>query len=222
MVGSFPGFLSGESPVASGYSLCYIHTMATEARIKRVHDVLSSRQPDLRVVFEELTNAHNASAVLRTCDAAGVLHVHFVSAAATEFPINKAISTRADKWVELHPHRTIADCVKSLKAEGFQVAATCLSEDAIAYDMVDYTRPTAVIFGNESDGITPEALTLADVKIKIPMLGMVQSLNLSVSVGIILYEALRQRRARGFFESPRLSEKERAAIAGKWLSPDKD
>ena len=196
--------------------------MPTDARIKRVHDVLSSRQPDLRVIFEELTNAHNASAVLRTCDAAGVLHVHFVSAAGTEFPINKAISTRADKWVELHPHRTISECVEALQKEGFQVAATCLAEDAVAYDSVDYTRPTAVIFGNESEGITPEALTLAEVKIKIPMLGMVQSLNLSVSVGIILYEALRQRRARGFIEKPRLSEQDLAALARKWLSPDKD
>ncbi len=196
--------------------------MPTEARIKRVHDVLSARQPDLRVVFEELTNAHNASAVLRTCDAAGVLHVHFISAAGTDFPINKAISTRADKWVELHLHRTISDCVSSLQKEGFQVAATCLSEDAVAYDALDYTRPTAVIFGNESEGITSEALTLADVKVKIPMLGMVQSLNLSVSVGIILYEALRQRRAGGPLERSRLAEKELQVLARKWLSPDKD
>ena len=196
--------------------------MPTEARIKRVRQVLSFRQPDLRVVFEELTNAHNASAVLRTCDAAGVLHVHFVSAGTDAFPINKAISTRADKWVSLHHHPTMDECIAALKKEDFQVAATCLAEEAIPYDKVDYTRPTAVIFGNESDGISPEALRLADLKVKIPMLGMVQSLNLSVSVGIILYEALRQRQERGFFKGPRLAQKEFDEFAKKWLSPAED
>jgi tRNA (guanosine-2'-O-)-methyltransferase len=184
--------------------------------------VLSFRQPDLRVVFEELTNAHNASAVLRTCDAAGVLHVHFVSAGSDSFPINKAISTRADKWVSLHHHPTMGGCIGALKKEGFQVAATCLAEEAVPYDRLDYTRPTAVIFGNESDGISTEALRLADFKLKIPMLGMVQSLNLSVSVGIILYEALRQRQERGFFEKPRLTKEELDELAGKWLSPAED
>jgi tRNA (guanosine-2'-O-)-methyltransferase len=202
--------------------LCYISRVPTEARIKRVHQVLSLRQPDLRVVFEELTNPHNASAVLRTCDAAGVLHVHFVSAGGDDFPINKAISTRADKWVELHRHETIGDCVSTLKKKNFQIAATCLREDAIPYDAVNYTKPTAIIFGNESEGITSEALDLADLTIKIPMLGMVQSLNLSVSVGIILYEALRQRQALGFFKRPRLSSEDCAAFAKKWLSAEHD
>jgi tRNA (guanosine-2'-O-)-methyltransferase len=196
--------------------------MPTEARVKRVRQVLSFRQPDLRVVFEELTNAHNASAVLRTCDAAGVLHVHFVSAGTDAFPINKAISTRADKWVALHHHPTMADCIDALKKEGFQVAATCLAEEAVPYDQVDYARPTAVIFGNESDGISAEAMRLADLKVKIPMLGMVQSLNLSVSVGIILYEALRQRRALGYLNGRRLSEREFEEFAAKWLSPSED
>ncbi|OGD17946.1 MAG: hypothetical protein A2Y69_06965 [Candidatus Aminicenantes bacterium RBG_13_59_9] len=196
--------------------------MPTKARIQRVRQVLSSRQPDLRVIFEELTNPHNASAVLRTCDAAGVLHIHYVSAAGQPFPVNKAISTRADKWVVLHHHATMGECVSVLKKKGFQVAATCLTEDARPYDVLDYCRPTAVIFGNESEGITPEAVGLADFKVKIPMQGMVQSLNLSVSVGIVLYEALRQRRATGYGQRRRLSNKEYAELTKKWLSPGKE
>lgn len=208
--------------ILAASKLCYISRVPTEARIKRVQRVLSFRQPDLRVVFEELTNPHNASAVLRTCDAAGVLHVHFVSAGGEDFPINKAISTRADKWLELHRHPTIRDCVSGLKKDGFQVAATCLAEEAIPFEAVDYAKPTAIIFGNESEGITPEALDLADYKIRIPMLGMVQSLNLSVSVGIILYEALRQRRALDFFDRTRLRPEDYAALVKKWLSTEHD
>jgi tRNA (guanosine-2'-O-)-methyltransferase len=193
----------------------------TEARIQRVERVLSLRQPDLRVIFEELTNAHNASAVLRTCDAAGVLHVHYVSAASGSFPVNKAISTRADKWVELHHHPTMEACVAGLKRRGFQIAATSLDEDARPFDEPDYTLPTAVIFGNESEGLSPAAARLADFRVKIPMLGMVQSLNLSVSVGIILYEALRQRRASGRLPGG-LPPEEYAELVRKWLSPKED
>jgi len=203
-------------------ALWYSFSVPTEARIRRIQQVLSLRQPDLRVIFEELTNPHNASAVLRTCDAAGVLHVHFVSAAADSFPINKSISTRADKWVTLHRHATLRECVSVLKKKRYQLAAACLTEDALPYNALNYTRPTAIIFGNESEGITPEAVDLADFKIKIPMLGMVQSLNLSVSVGIVLYEAFRQRQAKGYFKRRRLSNTDYAEFTKNWLSPKED
>ena len=82
---------------------------------------------------------------------------------------------------------------------------------------MDYTRPLALVFGCESFGITAEAAALADRKIRIPMVGMVQSLNLSVSVAIILFEAFRQRQARGFFDRPRLSPAELEEMKAKWL-----
>jgi len=193
--------------------------MPTEERIARVTGVLSHRQPDLRIVLERITNAHNANAVLRTCDAAGVLHVDLIGPEAEPFLINKAITTRADKWLELHHHDSTAVCLAGLRERGFQVAVTCLAEGAIDHTELDYTRATAIVFGNESDGVSPEALAQADVRIRIPMFGMAQSLNLSVSAGIILYEAVRQRRAGGLYDGPRLSPAELEEYVRTWLGP---
>ncbi|MCX6562954.1 MAG: RNA methyltransferase [Candidatus Aminicenantes bacterium] len=191
--------------------------MPTDERLAKVRRVLSLRQPDLRVVLEEVTNAHNASAALRTCDAAGIMHVDVIGSSEDPLPINQAITTRADKWLDFHFYPSTKDCLVELKKQGFKIAATHLGPDAVFHTQVDFTQPLAVVFGSESEGISLEALRYADYKIKIPMFGMVQSLNLSVSVGIILYEALRQRLGQGLFEGPRLSPEEFEDYLDKWL-----
>jgi tRNA (guanosine-2'-O-)-methyltransferase len=190
----------------------------TPERVERVRRLLSLRQPDLRVVLEGVAIAHNASAVIRTCDAAGILHLDLISPNPDLLGINKAISTRAEKWVDIRIHSSIADCLMPLKHGGLSVAVTHLGKEAIDYTELDYTRPLAVVFGSESEGVSADALALADHRIRIPMLGMVQSLNLSVSVGIILFEAFKQRRTRGFYEKSRLSDEEFAGYLRKWLS----
>jgi tRNA (guanosine-2'-O-)-methyltransferase len=190
----------------------------TPRRIIKVKKLLSLRQPDLRVVLEGVSIAHNASAVMRTCDAAGVLHVDIISAGQDVPLINRAISTRAEKWVETRVHSAVGDCLKPLQDSGFKVAVTHLGKESLPYTELDYTQPLVLVFGNESEGVSPDALALADFKIMIPMLGMVQSLNLSVSVGIILYEALRQRWDKGFYRHRRIRDEEYEAYLRKWLS----
>ena len=195
--------------------------MPTKERIEKVKRVLSLRQPDLRVVLEEVKNTHNASAVVRTCDAAGILNLDIISASEEPFPVNEAISTRAEKWLQFHYYTSTTDCLTQLKAEGFKIVATHLSEDSLSYMDLDYTQPLAVIFGNEAEGISEKALALADYKIRIPMIGMAQSLNLSVSVGIILYEAMKQRQDKGYYKKRMLSPKEFKAYQDEWLGLSK-
>lgn len=192
--------------------------MPTKERIEKVKRVLSLRQPDLRVVLEEVKNTHNASAVVRSCDAAGILYVDIISADEEPFPVNEAISTRAEKWIQFQYYTSASDCLNSLKKEGIKIAATHISEDSLPYTDLDYTQPMAIVFGNEAEGLSEEALALADYKIKIPMIGMTQSLNLSVSVGIILYEAMKQRREKGLYNEKRLSPDEFNACMKKWLN----
>ncbi len=192
--------------------------MPTKERIEKVKRVLSLRQPDLRVVLEEVKNTHNASAVVRSCDAAGILYVDIISADEEPFPVNEAISTRAEKWIQFQYYTSASDCLNSLKKEGIKIAATHISEDSLPYTDLDYTQPMAIVFGNEAEGLSEEALALADYKIKIPMIGMTQSLNLSVSVGIILYEAMKQRREKGLYNEKRLSPDEFNAYMKKWLN----
>jgi tRNA (guanosine-2'-O-)-methyltransferase len=127
--------------------------------------------------------------------------------------------SRAEKWVETRLYDSLDACLPPLKEAGFQVAVTHLGESTLPYASIDYTRPTAVVFGSESAGVSARALDYADAEIKIPMFGMVQSLNLSVSVAVILYEAMRQRLAAGFYERRRLSDSEYERLFRKWLSP---
>jgi len=192
--------------------------MPTKERIQKVEKVLSFRQSDLHVVLEEVTNTHNASAVVRTCDAAGILYLDIISASRDPFPVNEAISTRAEKWLHFSHYRSTKECLEHLKKKGFKIAATFLGEKSILHTDIDYTKPLAVVFGNESEGISEEARNMADHVIRIPMFGMAQSLNLSVSVGIILYEALKQRMAKDFHKKRRLSPQEFQSFLNTWLN----
>jgi len=192
--------------------------MPTPERIEKVDRVLSLRQSDLRVVLEGVTIAHNASAVIRTCDAAGILYLDLVSPNPELLRFNEAISTRADKWLEIAVHPTPAECLAPLKKAGFEIVATHLQKDAVPYTDIDFARPVALVFGSESEGISEEALAFADKVVRIPMLGMVQSLNLSVSVAVMLYEALRQRSAKGYFKKARLSAEELERHRKRWLN----
>jgi tRNA (guanosine-2'-O-)-methyltransferase len=197
---------------------CYSPRMPTPERIERVERVLAHRQADLRVVLEGVTIAHNASAVMRTCDAAGVLYLDLISPNPELLRLNEAISTRADKWIEIGVHAAPAACLAPLKESGFEIVATHLTREAAPYTEVDLARPVALVFGSESEGISDECLAFADRVVRIPMFGMVQSLNLSVSVAVMLYEALRQRAAKGYSERSKLTAAESERLRKKWLN----
>jgi len=191
--------------------------MPTKERIEKVERVLSFRQADLRVVLEEVTNTHNASAVVRTCDAAGVLDLDIISSNQEPFPVNEAISTRAEKWLRFNTYGSTEECLKAVKNLGYKIFATHLGEKSLPYTDLDYTQPVALVFGNESEGISETAQKLADRLVRIPMFGMAQSLNLSVSVGIILYEAIRQRALKGGGKNRPLSQEDYESLRDSWL-----
>jgi tRNA (guanosine-2'-O-)-methyltransferase len=167
-------------------------------RYHRIQTVLKARQTDLTLCLEEVHKPNNVSAVIRTADAAGVHKIHAV------WPDEKMrtlshTSAGARNWVEVDTHDTVADAIGELKHQGMQVLATNLSETAVDFRQIDYTRPTAIILGGEKHGITDQALQLADQDIIIPMVGMVQSLNVSVASALILFEAQRQRDLAGMY-----------------------
>ncbi len=184
-------------------------------RLARMKEVLSRRQPDLRLFLERVVNYHNVSAILRTADAVGVLHVHYFH--EDELPVNEAITRGAHRWLILHREEDIENGLKKLKEAGFQLVGTGLFPETVTFREVDYTKPTVIIVGHELEGISETVRRLADVIVKIPMYGMVQSLNVSVATGVILYEAERQRKACGLYEKgPRLSPEEIENILYHW------
>lgn len=175
--------------------------------------MLATRQPDLTVCLEQVHKPHNVSAIIRTADAVGVHQVHAVWP-TTRMRTLVSSAAGSNSWVSVKTHRTIGDAVGHLKAQGMQILATNLSARAVDFREVDYTRPTCVLFGQEKTGITEEALALADQDIVIPMIGMVQSLNVSVASALILYEAQRQRQNAGLYrrDNSMLDEEEQQRL----------
>lgn len=190
----------------------------TDRRAERIRQVLDRRQPDLTVVAENVYKPHNLSAIIRSCDAVGVGTVHAVNPTGG-VPTYSDTSASADKWVQLAVHDDLDTMVDGLRTAGMQLLAAHFSERAVDYRDADYTLPTAILVGNEKDGVSSRAASLADAHVIIPMLGMVQSLNVSVAAAVILFEAQRQRRAAGFYDAPRLPVAERARLEREWLHP---
>jgi tRNA (guanosine-2'-O-)-methyltransferase len=164
-------------------------------RLEKLTTVLSQRQKGLTVVLENVWDPHNVSAILRTADSVGLLDVYLIYN-TNAFPrLGKKSSGGSLKWMNLHPYREVAHCYQDLRAAGFRIMATHLgsaSEDLYA---MDFSRNTALVFGNEHEGVSPEALAGADGNFAIPQTGFVQSLNVSVAAAVSLYEAFRQRRS---------------------------
>ncbi|MET3059356.1 tRNA (guanosine(18)-2'-O)-methyltransferase TrmH [Serratia marcescens] len=182
-------------------------------RYARICEMLATRQPDLTVCLEQVHKPHNVSAIIRTADAVGVHQVHTVWP-TTRMRTLVSSAAGSNSWVSVKTHRTIGDAVGHLKAQGMQILATNLSARAVDFREVDYTRPTCVLLGQEKTGITEEALALADQDIVIPMIGMVQSLNVSVASALILYEAQRQRQNAGLYrrDNSMLDEEEQQRL----------
>jgi tRNA (guanosine-2'-O-)-methyltransferase len=175
--------------------------------------MVATRQPDLTVCLEQVHKPHNVSAIIRTADAVGVHQVHAVWP-TTRMRTLVSSAAGSNSWVSVKTHRSIGDAVGHLKAQGMQILATNLSARAVDFREVDYTRPTCVLLGQEKTGITEEALALADQDIVIPMIGMVQSLNVSVASALILYEAQRQRQNAGLYrrDNSMLDEEEQQRL----------
>ncbi|MCG3732739.1 tRNA (guanosine(18)-2'-O)-methyltransferase TrmH [Vibrio cincinnatiensis] len=168
-------------------------------RYQRIQEVLKARQPDLTVCLEEVHKPNNVSAVIRTADAVGLHQIHAIWPNEQMRTLTHT-SAGARNWVEVETHNSTQEAITHLKAQGMQVLVTNLSEYAVDFREIDYTQPTAIVVGSEKTGISQQALALADQEIVIPMVGMVQSLNVSVACALILYEAQRQRQQAGMYQ----------------------
>lgn len=194
-------------------------TGGTAQRREKILRMLQRRQPTLTIVLENVHDPHNVSAVLRSCDAVGVLRVHLVYTGGQQFPeLGERSSASARKWVQLVKHRSIEDCYAHLRSQGMRIVTTCLNRPATPLYDFDWTVPTAIVFGNEHTGLSAEACSMADVNMIIPQVGMVQSLNISVACAVTLFEAMRQRIRKGMYDQPQLSAAEIEQLLTYFLS----
>ena len=169
-------------------------------RLQRLQNALDKRIGSLAVVLEAVYLRHNLSAVLRTAEAFGIQDIHLVSAGQ---PIEHGVARGAEKWVSLHVYSSIDECITTLKQAGFALYAADLNPKAYTPETLPIHQKTAILFGTELAGISETARQLADGFIVIPMVGLTQSLNVSVAAACIL---------------SRLSTRHREAIGGGDLS----
>ncbi|SVD20983.1 uncharacterized protein METZ01_LOCUS373837 [marine metagenome] len=187
-------------------------------RFRKLSLALERRQPDLTVLMERVHKSHNLSAILRNCDAVGVLEAHAVLP-SDGLDIHAHTSAGTAKWVRVRRHVSTEEAVETLRNRGFHILAAHPEAEAIDFRNVDFTKPTALMMGAELLGLSDEALKLADERISIPMVGMAQSFNVSVATALLLFEAFRQRDAAGMYRSSRLDPEEFERILFEWAYP---
>jgi len=187
-------------------------------RYERLKQVLSKRQTDLTVVTEDVHKPHNFSAIIRTCDAVGIFEVHAVNS-NSEMPAYSTVAKGSEKWVNLRTHPDLSTAIAKLKQRQIKVYAAHLSDRAVDYRDLDYTQPTAILMGSEKKGVSELASDLVDGHIIIPMMGMVESLNVSVAAAVILFEAQRQRIAAGMYEQASLDPQAFEQVIFEWGYP---
>lgn len=194
----------------------------TAQRKERLSDVLDKRQPDLTLILNNIHDPHNVSAILRSCDAFGVYGIHLYYTKERFPALASSSSGSAKKWVELTRHSNGPAMVADLRAQGMGIIGTGFSSTAVPLMEWDFTRPTAIVLGNEHRGMDPDIKALVPDELFVPMFGMVQSLNVSVAAATILYEAMRQRRAAGMYDACRFTPPQRDDIYAAWCKRGKD
>jgi tRNA (guanosine-2'-O-)-methyltransferase len=191
--------------------------MITELRLKKIKDVAARRQQGI-IVFEDIHDPHNAAAVLRTADSFGIQKVCFIFEKGEKFnpkKVGKATSSSANKWLDFEVFDSTAKCFKTLKKRGYTIIGTILNAKAKTLLKTDFKKPKiALVFGNEHAGLSQTAIDLLDEQLYIPMQGFVQSMNLSVTAAICMYEMFRQRNPSK--QKFLLSNKEQAKLISEW------
>ncbi len=195
----------------------------TPERKNKITNVLSKRQSDLTIVFEDVHDPHNISAVMRTCDAVGVQEIYILNTKTVQTDyFGKRSSASAAGWLTIHHFDNVEACFKEVKKRFEKVFATHLGEQAHSLYELDLTQSVALVFGNEHSGVSEEALKYCDGNFIIPQVGMVQSLNISVACAVSLYEAFRQRNEKGFYNSQRLQQEQYSKLAEEWGMKESD
>lgn len=164
-------------------------------RKARIDAVVANRTRTLTLVMEAFCDPQNVNAVLRTCEAFGIQELHAVEGPMKPWDRNKKISQNADKWLDVRRWRSTAECLGQLRAEGFAIYVTHLGPGSRTLDELAFAGKVALVLGNESRGVSDEALRLADATFAIPMRGFVQSFNVSVAAAIAIAKAVERREA---------------------------
>ena len=173
--------------------LTYLEGFITENRKEGFLRVLKNRTKHFTIAMEDVFQLHNTSAVMRSCEVFGIQELNVIEQKFGK-SIDKEIAMGAEKWVDINRFSSIQDCVTNLKGKGYQIIATTPHNDSCLLHEFDITKPSALFFGTERDGLSEEVMQQADGFLKIPMVGYTESLNISVSAAIIIQDVTNRLR----------------------------
>ena len=165
--------------------LHFLENILTDNRKEKFIKVLQERTNHFTVVVEDVFQMHNASAVMRSCEVFGVQNMNVIEQRFGK-RIDKQIAMGAQKWVDITPFDSVSNCIDTLKSKGYQIIATTPHTDDCDLENFDFSKPSALCFGTEKEGLSEEIMQKADGFLKIPMVGFTESLNISVSAAIII------------------------------------
>ena len=186
--------------------------------MRKINAVLGRRQFDLAVVMENVHKPHNLAAIARSCDAVGAMGVHAVGTDPAIRLAQKSASG-VTRWIDFRLHRELSTAYKHCRDRGMQLVALTVAADSHDFRALDYTSATAFVVGAELPGLSTDATAECDAAVHIPMFGMVDSLNVSVATALVLFEARRQREAKGLYDSSSAALQSRAQLAFEWAQP---
>jgi tRNA (guanosine-2'-O-)-methyltransferase len=191
----------------------------TENRQQAIERVLSQRTRHIAMVLENVLQPHNMSAVVRTCECYGVQNLYIIDD-NNHFETNKRVLKGSNKWIDIVRYKAkdvpnTKPCLADLKSAGYKILVTHPDVDGISIENVDVSEKLAVVMGNESDGVSQEALQLADQKVYIPMVGFTESMNISVSAAICMHALL--PKLRKSLVHWQLTEEEKSIIRLQWM-----
>ncbi len=189
----------------------------TPERTTRLNNVLAKRQPALTVVLENVSDPHNISAVMRTCDAVGIQDIYVLN---TNIELHEKWGTKssssAAKWLTINQFTNAVECFAALRKNFNKIYTTHLGTGAVGLYELDLTTSIALVFGNEHSGCSNEIIALADGNFIIPQVGIIKSLNISVACAVSVYEAYRQKILAGHYDKPQLKGAALNALKEGW------
>lgn len=212
---SIPSLPTEEHPL-SWYRerIDYLATFMTEERFSLFVKTLSMRTNYMTLLTENTFHPHNAAALIRHAEAFGVQRMHTIETRC-QFDPSQNISRGSDRWLNLVRHSSTSEALSALKAEGYRLVATTPHRESCTPETFDVGRGKfALIFGTEHAGISDEAMEAADEYLRIPMCGMVESLNVSASAAILIYQL--SQCVREQVEGWQLTEEEQTRLLYDW------
>ncbi len=197
----------------------YLEQFVTDERKEIFRNVLEKRTNHFTVAIEDIYQAHNASAVVRSCDIFGIQRINIIEN-KYKFRASSNVAKGAQKWIDFNYFKNkdknnSIDCIESLKQEGYQIIATTPHQNSCMLQDFDITKKSAFFFGVEKEGLTNDVLDNSDGFLKIPMVGFTESLNISVAAAIILSNLTEKLRNSNV--NWKLSQTEKDQIYLKWL-----